>query len=201
MRGRKKLTSSDGLSINQWLKAFLSGGRRQANEIIQAGELQGFGERTLRRAKAESGIDSEQEKRIWWWFDPSVPTPEKPKTFQEEILHKLDEVQRLTQTPSIVTKDGRTTAPDPNAVDAYGFKTTAPGPSLDATITPVKIHAEIKRLAKTDAPHEEVAAHIFKWAYPASGLSESVLAAMMRNGGVSVPSRPTSTATSAAVQF
>jgi hypothetical protein len=96
MRGRKKLTSTDGLSIGQWLKAFLSGGRRQANEIIQAGELQGFAERTLRRAKAESGIDSEQEKRVWWWFDPSVPTPEKPKTFQETILHKLDEVQRLT---------------------------------------------------------------------------------------------------------
>jgi hypothetical protein len=189
--GRPKCISNEGLSVGLWLKTILCSGRRPANEIIQAGELQGFSPKTLNRAKTKIAIISEQEKRIWWWRDPSIAEPEKPKSFQEAVMHKLDEVQRLTQTPRIVTEDGVKAAPDPNEVDEHGFKKHSPPGSLVATISAMQVHAEIKRLAKANTPHEQIVKRVFEWAYPAARLSESTLAIMLRNGGVSVTPRVT----------
>jgi hypothetical protein len=189
--GRPKILSNDGLSVHQWMKTVLSCGSKQANELLEAGELQGFSKKTLRRAKIALDIKSDKQGHVWYWRDPSVAEPEKPKTFQETVLRKLDEVQRRTELPSIVTGNGRTAAPDPNEVDEHGFKTSTPGSSLGAQIAPLQVHAEIKRLVKANVPHEQIVAHIFRWAYPAAGLSESALAQMLRNGGVTVTPRVT----------
>jgi hypothetical protein len=59
----------------EWLKARLAAGPRPATDLITAAIKAGYPERTLNRAKVESGvrakaIDRPNRPRSWFWFDP-----------------------------------------------------------------------------------------------------------------------------------
>src|ERR1700756_4181610 len=73
--GRKKYTSREGLTIESWLRAQLSGGSRLATKVIETGQSVGFSERVIRGAKTATGLVSFHRPgdKQWWWRDPNVP--------------------------------------------------------------------------------------------------------------------------------
>jgi len=68
MRGRPKNTYG-GITVEQWLKSYLSGGSRSALEIKEVASQRGFGSRTVERAKSKLGIDSQRVGHAWHWRD------------------------------------------------------------------------------------------------------------------------------------
>ena len=83
-----------------WLKAYLSGGRRSASEIMAVGPQQGYSESTLRRIKTDLGITSEQSNEVWYWSDPAVQERKPENENKLDVLaHKVDELARLSQAP------------------------------------------------------------------------------------------------------
>lgn len=58
----------------EWLRSFLSGGPRRANEVLEAANAAGIARRTLDRVKSTVGIHSDavsvDGKIEWWWRDP-----------------------------------------------------------------------------------------------------------------------------------
>ena len=185
-RGRPRARASSGLTVAQWLKSYLSGGPRAANEILAVADAQELSERTVRSAKAGiPSIIAFKQGSAWWWKDTTVAEPEKPETTEEKILHKLDEVARLTQVPRIATSEGVVAAVGTDAVDEYGFKKATPDISM-ASVSPLEIIARIKQLRDGGLEHEDIVRQIFQFAYPAAKLPESTIATMLRSNGVSV---------------
>jgi hypothetical protein len=190
VRGRKKLTTSDGFGVEVWLKSYLSGGHRSANEVVEVGKLQGFSRRTLRRAKAQLGIKSDHRGggSLWYWYDPKVEAPKVESADKLDILiHEVKEAKRLAQAPRVMTEDGPVVAPDLIEVDDLGYRKHGALPMSQATVQVTDVLREIKRLSNAGIDHSEVVTRIFEYAYPAAGLPESVLAAMLKANGIVVP--------------
>jgi hypothetical protein len=179
-----------GLTPAQWLKSYLSGGSRSANEIFAVGEQRGFGRTTLKKAKLELGtIGSKKTAAGWMWMDSTVPDikPESENKL-DVLLHKMDEVQRKVEVPRIITEDGPTSSapPDLSEVDAEGYLLHCPVHMLSASISPIQVIKEINRVAKENHPHAEIVKHILQWAYPNAGMPESMLVKMLRANHVQV---------------
>jgi hypothetical protein len=148
--GRPK-KSNDGLTVDLWLKAFLSGGRRKANDILRYGKLQGFSPKTLRRAKDQFGIDSEQENRVWYWSDPAVQE-QKPETESklDVLVHKVDELARLSQAP-IPVPTPAVTKPGPFATGT-GRPYNPDDPVQIALRARLQRHADIQEIVTSADP-------------------------------------------------
>ncbi len=63
-----------------WLKQELASGPRKAADLYIAAAAAGIPDRTLNRAKAALGVDSQQvvgkgDVRVWYWYDPAVDWP------------------------------------------------------------------------------------------------------------------------------
>lgn len=66
-----------------WLRQELANGPRKATDLFAAAAAVGIPEATLKRAKADLSIDSHRVQQAkgaaeWYWYDESVPWPEKP---------------------------------------------------------------------------------------------------------------------------
>ena len=185
-RGRPRARASGNLTVAQWLKSYLSGGPRAANEIFAVADAQELSERTVRTAKAGiPSIIAFKKGTGWWWKDTTVAEPEKPQTAQEAILQGLEEVKRLTQVPRVVTSEGVVAAVGADAVDEYGFKKATPDISM-ASVSPLDIIARIKQLRDGGLEHDDIVRQIFQFAHPAAKLSESLIAQLLRSNGISV---------------
>jgi hypothetical protein len=88
-----------------------------------------------------------------------------------------------------MTDEGPIVAPDPNEVDDLGYKKHGALPSSQVTVKWMDVLSEFKRLSQAGISHEEITARIFALAYPASGMPESTIAAMLKANGILVPSR------------
>ena len=57
----------------EWLRDFLSKGKRRATEVEEAALAAGIPLRTLERVKATAGVESRAERKKgvteWWWYD------------------------------------------------------------------------------------------------------------------------------------
>jgi hypothetical protein len=194
MRGRPKNTYG-GVTVDQWLKSYLSGGSRSALEIKEVASLRGFGWRSVQTAKRKLGVDSKRVGHAWHWRDGKVPDA-KPKTEDKTdiLLHKIEELTRLGQAPPKISVDGPIKI-DLTEVDEDGFLTSNPKalglldifdePSVSTTDILQRLRAEIK----SGRDHAEVARDFFEWAYPNSGYSESMLKGFLRSNRISIPSR------------
>jgi len=189
-----------------WLKAYLSGGRRPMKDIERVGLQQGYGLKTIQRAKSSLGFKTcpmpGPTGFAWGWRDPSVIEPNSPDekaSLEEKMRHRLDTIERLAQEPKAPALLDHEEQPEPIRVipldrtDELGYLVSSPsalglleGPP---TVTASAVLQEISRLAKTTRSHEQIVAHIFDWAYPAAGLPESVLAMMLKHNHVAVPNR------------
>jgi hypothetical protein len=200
-RGRGRPQKRDDATV--WLKGLLSGGCRPMKEIERIGLTQGFGIRTIRRAKARLGYEICPMKVggrfVWGWRDPSVierSAPDAKAELEEKLMHRLDTIERLAQEPkastSAVVPDGdrpvlpdvETEDADPNELDKYGFH-TAPPQALGllhgkGSIKPMEIMKRARALEKEHQDPTTSFVKTFQWAYPAAGLSESLLANMLR---------------------
>ena len=63
-----------------WLKQELASGPRKAADLYTAAAAACIPDRTLERAKAALGVDSQQvvgkgDVRVWYWYDPAVDWP------------------------------------------------------------------------------------------------------------------------------
>jgi len=138
-RGRGRPQKRSDCAV--WLKAFLSGGHRMADDIVLRGAEQGFGSKTVKRAKAGLGFVSFRKGTEWAWRNPAVierDLPDPKASLEDKLLHKIDEFARLAQAPKASTSaevpagEGRwspdviTEEPDVNQVDQYGFHMASP---------------------------------------------------------------------------
>jgi len=156
----------------------------------------GYSKRTLANAKAKVGVVSIRVGTKWAWRDPSVIEREAPESKDEKILHKLDEIERLAQAPKASTtaaiSDGtkptleyvETRDADLNALDESGFHTAPPkalGLAVSGNVNPMQIMVKARELDETPGtdPRQNFIT-VFEWAYPAAGLSESIVASMLR---------------------
>ncbi len=190
MRGRKKLTTSDGLGVEAWLKSYLSGGHRAANEVTEVGKRLGFSYRTLCRAKTQGGIKSDHRGggSLWYWYDPTVEQPEvKSEDKMDILIREFREAKRLAQAPRVMTEDGPVVAPDPDEVDDLGYRKHGALPLSQATVQVTDVLREIKRLSQAGTDHGEIVTRVFEYCYPAAGLSESTIATMLKANGIAVP--------------
>lgn len=186
--GRPRNTSNSGLTTEQWLKGYLSGGSRPTTEIREVGELQGFGWRTVERAKARLGIASKKVGHDWHWKDQAVPDA-KPKS-QDKIdllTNKIEELTRLGQGPKTLTANGPISF-DQDAVDEDGYLKASPAAlGLPAgNVMPLDLIYKIRAYVQEGLPHNEIVQKIFDWAYPAAGLSESNLKGILQANKVIV---------------
>ena len=57
----------------EWLRGFLTNGKRRATEVEEAAAAAGIPLRTLMRVKATAGVESRAERKKgvteWWWYD------------------------------------------------------------------------------------------------------------------------------------
>lgn len=83
-------------AVSSWLGAFLSGGARTAAEIKRVSTTQGFGWRTVVRAKKALGIVSLQRGRGWSWSDPRVVVAVEREPTALEMLQELKSVVKAT---------------------------------------------------------------------------------------------------------
>jgi len=197
-RGRGRPQKRSDCAV--WLKAFLSGGHRMADDIVLRGAEQGFGSKTVKRAKAGLGFVSFRKGTEWAWRNPAVierDLPDPKASLEDKLLHKIDEFARLAQAPKASTSaevpagEGHwspgviTEEPDVNQVDQYGFHMASPLAlgliQGKATIQPAQILQRIRQLDQEGSDQKENANKVFEWAYPSCGLSESILAQMLRN--------------------
>ncbi len=51
----------------RFLKRIMAGRSVRASDVLQQGKKQGFGKRTMRRAKANLGIESRHVTGYWYW--------------------------------------------------------------------------------------------------------------------------------------
>ena len=74
---RQKKTTAEGIGVDAWLKAYLAGGSRLGDAVIEEGAKRGFGERIIRGAKANLGIESFHRPgdKKFYWRDPTVGEP------------------------------------------------------------------------------------------------------------------------------
>jgi hypothetical protein len=188
-RGRGK--PSNQPEIERWLLNLLSAGSRQTNEIYQAGKLRGYSERTLDRVKANLKLKSVQKNRAWFWQDPEVPEQGKPVDKIDQVLQTLGEVKRLSHLPKVVTEEGvgvETDVEVKGQVDKLGYSKDDPHTRFPH-MSPVEIMAQIRKLEKAGVDHTEIARQTLDWAYPAAGLSESLIVTMLENAFVTVPAK------------
>jgi hypothetical protein len=192
--GRPRNTSTTGLTAEQWLTGYLSGGSRPTKEIREVGELQGFGWRTVERAKARLGISSKKVGHQWHWKDGTVPDA-KPKSQDklDVLTHKLDEFTRLSQSPNRQTSADGPVSIDLNAVDEDGYLKASPGAlGLESgDVTVLDVINRINSYVREGRPHDQVVRDIFSWAYPAAGIAESTLKSMLRANNVKVGPKQT----------
>ena len=52
---------------SEWLKSLLSAGPKRASDVEQEAVAAGFSDRTLKRGKAELGVQSEKKGDGWYW--------------------------------------------------------------------------------------------------------------------------------------
>jgi hypothetical protein len=194
MRGRHK-NMYGGVTVDQWLKSYLSGGSRSALEIKEVASQRGFGWRSVETAKSELGIDSKRVGHAWHWKDREIADA-KPKSDDKHdiLIHKIDELTRQGQAPTKINVDGPVKI-DLTEVDEDGFLTSSPKalglldifdqPSVSVVDILQRIRAEIK----SGRDHAEIVRDFFEWAYPNSGYSESMLKAFLRSNRISIPSR------------
>ena len=189
-RSRGQASRQD--EVENWLLNLLSGGSRQANEIFQAASLrgQGYSEKSLRNVKRtlEPRLRAFQKNRVWFWRDTTVPEiGTEPENFQEKLMHKLDEVARLTQVPRAVTDEG--IAPEiREQTDGLGYSLEKPQMAVRAMSITDVIH-RVRQLLAAGTDHDEIVRQIFGWAYPGAGFAESVLATLLKSNGVTVKSK------------
>ena len=87
-------------AVSDWLLAYLSGGARTAAEIKRVSAAQGFGWRTVVRAKKALGIVSLQRGRGWSWSDPRVTVLPVREPTTLEVLQELKNVMQVTVAQS-----------------------------------------------------------------------------------------------------
>jgi hypothetical protein len=203
MNGRDRGRPQKRDDAAAWLKAYLSGGRRPMKEIERVGLEQGYSLPTLRRAKTslkfESCTMSFSGGYQWAWRNPAVierDAPGQKAELEEKLMHRLDEMERLGQAPKPSTSaaipegdkpvlsDFETEDADINQVDDFGFH-TAPPQRLGlfqgkASILPMQIMKRARQLDNEGGDSKENFIKVFQWAYPNAGLSESILATMLR---------------------
>ena len=79
-----------------WLQTELASGPRNASELLVAAATAGIPERTLRRAKADLGIASQQSRHgnepEWYWYDPSAPWPKNAPIKKPFTLEPLEDL-------------------------------------------------------------------------------------------------------------
>jgi hypothetical protein len=182
-RGRGK--PSQQSQVQTWLADLLSAGSRQANEVLQAATLRGpgYGLRSLTRARKALGIVAVQKNHTWYLRDPRIREPEEPEDFQAKVLHKLDEVERKTQVPRVITEDGLKPIIK-GQVDQLGY-----GKDNETTgrkITPLEVIQRINLLKQNLLGHDEIAREVLAWACPDAGLSESVVVSMLISNSIQV---------------
>jgi hypothetical protein len=194
MRGRPK-NMYGGITVEQWLKSYLSGGSRSALEIKEVSSLRGFGWRSVETAKSELGIDSKRVGHAWHWRDREIPDA-KPKSDDKHdiLIHEIRELKRQGEKPTAISVDGPVKI-DLTEVDEDGFLTSSPKalglldifdqPSVSVT----DIHQRLRAEIKSGRDHAEVVRDFFEWAYPNSGYSESMLKTFLRSNRISIPSR------------
>lgn len=179
-RGRPSMQNE----IDRWLSDLLSAGSRQANEILQAGELRGYSLRTLKRAKKRLNLEAIQKRRAWYWRDPEIPEAKEPEDFQKKMLHKMDEIERKVQLPRAVTEEG--VAPEiKGQVDDLGYSKDVPLVTV-RQVSMLDIIQRVKQLLKANMDHDEITRRMLAWAYPASGMPETIIVATLKANGVIV---------------
>jgi hypothetical protein len=177
--------------VENWLLNLLSGGSRQTNEILQAGELRGHGysARSIHRARKTLELVAFQKNRAWYWRDPSIPEADDEKradeTFQETLLKRLDSIERKTQVPRAITEDGL--APEVKGeVDGLGYSKDNPT-GVNITVKVVDVIARVKQMLNAGEHHDDITRAVLTYACPASGLSESTIVALLKSNSVTVP--------------
>jgi hypothetical protein len=193
MRGRPK-NMYGGITVDQWLKSYLSGGSRSASEIKEVASLRGFGWRSVQTAKGELGIGSQRVGHVWHWRDREIPDA-KPKTDDKTdiLIHEIRELKRQGEKPTAISADGPVKI-DLTELDEDGFLTSSPKLlGLDIfdqpSVSVADIHQRLRTEVKSGRDHAEVVRDFFEWAYPNSGYSESMLKSFLRNNGISILSR------------
>jgi hypothetical protein len=197
--GRPKSTSIKGLTVDQWLQGYLSGGSRPVLEIREVGERQGFGWRTVERAKLALGIASIRVGHEWHWKDKSVPDAvnqieRSKKQRVSKLVAESDygDVDDLGDEEDDLPPSGPI---DLNAVDERGYLTSSPrllgikdaGDPTSSDVTPQVITRKIRALYNEGSDADiEIVRKVFAFAYPAAGFSESVIASMLKANLVKV---------------
>jgi len=78
-----------------WLQAELAGGPRPAIILLTAAANAGIPERTLKRAKDEIGVRSQQvilpdNRHLWFWYDPAAPWPMDAPFERPSLPERID---------------------------------------------------------------------------------------------------------------
>ena len=152
MRQFKK--NEDGLFPAQWLKALLSSGPRLANEVTEAGLIQGFSERTLNRWKKDAGVKSQKRGGIWYWLKESDTLP-----------------------------SAKPSKPEPVNVDAFGYSTLTPTTS-NGSVNQMGILYKIRDLKKAGLSDQEIVNEVLAYGYPNAGMSESMIIMTLKANNV-----------------
>jgi hypothetical protein len=83
-------------NVSNWLHQKLAGGPLPSMEILAAAAADGIPERTLRRAKSDARVRSQEvwlkgNQRVWYWYDPAAVWPKDAPFRRPSIEQEIDQ--------------------------------------------------------------------------------------------------------------
>lgn len=130
-----------------WLLRQLAASPCLARDVLILGASAGWGWATVRRAKANVGVQSFRKGEEWWWFDPrkfdprNEVLPKKQADLGQKQFIVPAGIEPLETPPKIAlppaqTRPQATTVPTPSAIGAKSPGTAPPNPVVAAKSFP-----------------------------------------------------------------